>query len=368
MTRLARLALIVGLILASGPVAGQHPRAGPARVAAIAFLNVGQGDAILICSPEGKAALMDAGPHKELAADLLWGRGITSPDLLVLSHHHQDHYGGTEEVVRRFRPRVFLDSGSSYTTPHYLLLIELIRDRGIMTIMPTERHRRIELGSIVLTVLPKAPENRADENDNSVGIRLQYGVFSVLLLGDAERAERAWWEQNVPSLCADAAVLKLAHHGSKNGTDARWLRLVRPGLAVASVGAGNEYGHPGSQMTALFERAGIPLLRTDRDGSIVNESDKRGWRVVGQRLAARGPPTERTRPRPRRDVETRQAGRRINVNTATLAGLEALPRVGPAIAQRIVEGRPYRTVQELKRIKGIGPRRLDEIRPLVTVR
>jgi competence protein ComEC len=146
------------------------------------------------------------------------------------------YYGGMEEVVRQFRPRAFLDSGSSHTTQHYLRLIERVRDQGILTIQPSNGPRRIELGSIVLTVFPKAPEDRADENENSVGIRLQHGSFSVLLPGDAERNERAWWEREVPQFCAACTMLKLAHHGSNNGTDARWLELVRPELAVASVG------------------------------------------------------------------------------------------------------------------------------------
>ena len=71
--------------------------------------------------------------------------------------------------------------------------------------------------------------------------------------------------------------------------------LVRPELAVASVGVGNEYGHPGSQTIALLARSRIPLLRTDRDGSIVVESDGRRWRVVGRQIAARGPPAEKGR-------------------------------------------------------------------------
>ena len=169
-----------------------------------------------------------------------------------------------------------------------------------------------------------------------------------------------------PDLCARATVLKLAHHGSNNGTDARWLELVRPELAVASVGKGNEYGHPGSQTLALLARSGIPLLRTDRDGSIVVESDGRRWRVVGRQIAARGPPAEKGRPKPRRDADARPAGGRINVNTATEAELEALPGVGPVIARRIIEGRPYRSVDDLERVKGIGKKRLEEIRPLVT--
>jgi competence protein ComEC len=270
------------------------------------------------------------------------------------------------EVIRRFRPHVFQDNGSSPTPTHYLRLIELVRDRGITTILPTDRPRRIELGSVILMVLPKAPESPAEENDNSVGLRVQHGTFSVLLPGDAERAERGWWEQKAPDLCAKATVLKPAHYGSNNGTDARWLELVRPDLAVASVGKGNSFGHPGSETLALLARSGIPLLRTDRDETIVVESDGRRWRVVGRQIAARGPPAEKGLPTT--GAEAMPTGRRINVNAATLAELEALLGVGPVIAKRIIEGRPYPSVDDLERVKGIGEKRLDEIRSLVTVK
>jgi competence protein ComEC len=273
---------------------------------------------------------------------------------------------GMAEVIRRFRPRVFLDNGSSHTTPHYLHLIELVRDRGITTILPTGRPRRIELGSVILLVFPKAPENSADENDNSAGIRVQHGTFSVLLPGDAERAERGWREKNAPNLCAKATVLMLAHHGSNNGTDARGLDLVRPELAVASVGKGNDYGHPGPETLALLERSRIPLLRTDRDGTIVVESDGRRWRAVGRQIAALGPPADKDRPTT--GAEAMPTGHRINVNTATPTELEALPGVGPVIARRIIEGRPYGSVDDLERVKGIGKKRLEEIRSLVTVK
>jgi beta-lactamase superfamily II metal-dependent hydrolase len=260
-------------------------RAHTSRRLAIEILNVGQGDSILVRTPEDKTALIDAGSHKDLVADLLQRHEIDSLDLLVLSHHHQDHYGGMEEVIRRLPqlPRVFLDSGSSHTTPRYLRLLELIHDRGIPAIQPIDRPRHIGLGSVALTVFPRAPENPADDNDNSVGIRLQYGSFSVLLPGDAGRAERAWWEANVPELCQGATVLKLAHHGSDDGTDARWLGLVQPRLAVASVGQANDYGHPGSQTIDLLMRTGVKLLRTDRDGSVAITSDGTRWRVVGRR-------------------------------------------------------------------------------------
>lgn len=372
MRRIAKVTLVLVLCTILSPIAGlggaQEERPWDAGLAQIEFLDVGQGDAILIRSPEGKTALIDAGPHRELAANLLRGRGISALDLVVLSHHHQDHYDGLESVVRRFHPRLFVDSGSSHTTPHYLRLIELVRDRGIATIQPTGSPRRIELGSILLTVFPRAPENPVDENDNSVGIRLQYGSFSVLLPGDAESGERSWWEKTVPRLCSGCTVLKLAHHGSNNGTDARWLGLVRPGLAVASVGKGNEYGHPGSETLALLARDGIPLLRTDRDGTIVVQSDGRWWRVADRQIVARGPPDANTRPRPKRDTRTTRTRRRININTATQEELETLPGVGPVLARRIIEGRPYRTIDDLQHDKGIGEKHMEELRPLVTVK
>jgi hypothetical protein len=259
-----------------------------------------------------------------------------------------------------------LASNSSHTTTHYLALLELVRERGIQAIQPTNRPRRIELGSVVLTVFPQATEDLAEENNNSIGIRLQCGAFSAPLPGDAARAERIEWQHWVPTLCARCTVLKLAHHGSRNGTDARWMDLVRPELAVASVGAGNECGHPSPQTIAMLARRGIPLLRTDRDGTVTIESDGRGWWVVGRDVAARGPPGKvRARPDRSEESKPKPVGRLININTATAAELEALPRIGPVIARRIIEGRRYRSVEELERVKGIGKRRLEEIRPLV---
>jgi competence ComEA-like helix-hairpin-helix protein len=223
------------------------------------------------------------------------------------------------------------------------------------------------LGSVVLTVFPQAPEDPAEENNNSIGIRVQYGSFASLLPGDGEAPERRWWERNVPELCRNCAVLKLAHHGSRNGTDARWLELVQPALTVASVGRSNIFGHPSPQTIALLDRLGIPFLRTDQDGTVTIASDGRRWWLVGHEIAARGPPAGKAPARPDRSEKPKSAGRRININTASQAELEALPGIGPVIARRIIEGRPYRSVEELERVKGVGRKRLEEIRLLVTV-
>jgi competence protein ComEC len=93
-------------------------------------------------------------------------------------------------------------------------------------------------------------------------------------------------------LVRDCTILKLPHHGSRNGTDSRWLQAVRPELAVASLGKNNDYGHPHSETISLLRRSGIPLMRTDQLGTITITSDGRGWQVIEPRLAHRDHPTQ----------------------------------------------------------------------------
>jgi competence protein ComEC len=343
------VALVLALV---APAWGQER--GPVRgtaVAEVSILDVGQGDAILIRSPEGKAALIDAGQSKDVVP-LLRSRGVTALDLVAVSHHHLDHYGGMDDVIKAFAPRVYLANPAGQATPQYLKLLELVRDRDMQAIAPTPTPRKIALGSVELTVFPQAPEDTTEENNNSLGVRVRHGDVSVLVTGDSETPERAWWIANARDLCAAATVLKLAHHGSRNGTDARWLDLVKPRLAVASLGKDNGFGHPHAAPLALLARRGIPLLRTDEVGTITIRSDGKRFSVSTDGPAPRGPPPA--------------TPGRVNVNAATPAELEALPGIGPALARRIIAGRPYASVEDLGRVKGIGPATLAKFRALVT--
>ncbi len=160
------------------------PHALPGAVT-VSILDVGQGDAILVRSPEGKTAPIDAGQSSKIVSTLEH-QGVNALDLVVVSHHHADHYGGMNEVIRAFHPRIFLASSSSHTSPAYLKLLQLGRDRGIPAIGPLQTPRKIELGTVVLTVFPQAPDDPKEENNNSIGIRVEYGNFSMLLPGDAQ--------------------------------------------------------------------------------------------------------------------------------------------------------------------------------------
>jgi beta-lactamase superfamily II metal-dependent hydrolase len=361
--------LILGLALSWLASARLEAQSG-AKPLRIDVLDVGQGDSILIRSPEGKAALVDAGPGQEVVSRLKQ-LGVTSIDMVVVSHHHSDHYGGMTAVIQQFSPRYFLAARSPHTTPSYQKLLRMVRDRGITALRPSDRARKVELGSVELTVLPQPPEDKDEENDNSIGIRVQYGSFSALLTGDSEGPERAWWERHCPDLLRDCTVLKLAHHGSRNGTDTRWLDLVRPRLAVASLGKGNDYGHPHPETLSLLRKTEIPLLRTDQRGTISIQSTGRQWKVLGRNgLATRAPPTrDEAVGVARAGGEPPAAGRRrVDLNRATTAELERLPGIGPATARKIIEGRPYRSIDDLRRVKGVGTARLEAILPNVIVR
>jgi competence protein ComEC len=267
-------------------------RPAAARTATIEVLDVGQGDSILIRSPEGKTALIDAGPTRDAALKQLRHKGIKSLDMVAISHHHSDHYGGMDQVVRTMKPRYFLASRSGHSTSQYLKLLKTVEAQGITVIQPTARARKIELGSMELTIFPQPPEDRKEENNNSIGLRVKYGNFSILLTGDSEETERQWWLKNHSDLVSNCTILKLPHHGSRNGTDARWLRIVRPELAVASLGKNNEYGHPHSETIGLLRRTALPLLRTDQVGTITITTDGRSWQVIEPTLANRGHPTQ----------------------------------------------------------------------------
>jgi len=285
------LALAVAVAALIAPTAAHAQRATRARssnaVLTVDVLDVGQGDAILIRSPEGKTALVDAGPTRDAAAQWLRAKGVDSVDLAVVTHHHLDHHGGMESVIRDWRPSYFLATDSSHTTQSWLKVLKAVKAEQITTVFPTSKPRRVELGSVTLTILPQPPHDPDDENDNSIGIRLQYGGFSMLMTGDSEPPSRKWWLENCPDLLRDCSVLKLAHHGSHNGTDSAWLDVVRPELAVVSLGAGNSYGHPHSQTLELLKAHHIPLVRTDQWGTITMVSDGESWNLVSSSLARR---------------------------------------------------------------------------------
>jgi beta-lactamase superfamily II metal-dependent hydrolase len=244
-------------------------------------LDVGQGDAALITTPEGRRVLIDAGPSPVLVAELLRDEGVDTLDLVIASHNHSDHIGGMPEVFRDFVVRAYVENGIAATTRIYRLTLDAVaREPGLRYLQPTDR--TITIGSVKLRLLPP-PRIDETQNDNSVGVLIEYGAFRALYTGDSEQPELAEWlrEGRVPRV----NVVKVAHHGSGNGTTEEWVHATSPEIALISVGAQNAYHHPSPKTVREWADAGGSVYRTDRDGTIEITATADGHAIVHTHVA-----------------------------------------------------------------------------------
>jgi competence protein ComEC len=259
------------------------------------MIDVGQGDAVALRTPRGRWILVDAG-RAWRGGDA--GRATVIPYVrrhggpvaaFVLSHPHADHAGGAATLLRSLRPDVFWDGAYVGTSETYRDALVAAAASGIAWERVRPGSRRV-IDDIELEFLaPDSAWSRAlaDPNEASVVVRARYGAVRFLLVGDAEREEEGWLLTR-DSLALRAEVLKVGHHGSATSTTARFLRAVQPAIALVSVGAGNTYGHPSTQVLASLAAQGATVLRTDRLGSIVVRTDGRTLEIQarGERWAS----------------------------------------------------------------------------------
>src|SRR5688572_8134548 len=234
----ALIALIFLVICAPGVSTQEPPPPPPLRVH---FIDVGQGDAVLVQSPSGQNVVYDAGEHPTKVRDYLIGLGISTLSLVIASHNHADHIGGLAEVVRHFRPQFFMDNRVPATTQTYERVQEAVSAVGSQLLEPTAR--RITAGDVFLTVVPPPGIPDWDQNDNSIGAVVEYGTFRLSLAGDAEPREWAWWRTHASEWLRPVHVHKASHHGSMNGDTAEGVALLIPKVVVLGVGASNTDGH-----------------------------------------------------------------------------------------------------------------------------
>lgn len=264
----------------------------------VAFLDVGQGDAILIRTPEGRNVLVDGGgtihfhrrgeewrvrrdPYevgKDLLVPLLKKRGVRQIDLMIASHGDADHVGGLAAVVRELPTRRIAFNGTVAQSDALRRLLAAALERNIplhaagtgQTLL-IDRHTRLDF---LYPVPADGLSEEKNQNASSVVFLLTMHGQRLLFTGDmdaaAERETIRLLREAGWTFAGDAPldVMKIAHHGSNTSTSEMWLNRWKPRLAVISVGVRNPYGHPGKRVTERLARRQIPVLRTDLHGEI----------------------------------------------------------------------------------------------------
>jgi competence protein ComEC len=265
--RRSRVFLFLGialLVLAVGFAA--WPLVRPADgLLRLTVLDVGQGDAIVVEMPDGRALLVDAGSGgpmrldvgERVVAPFLWNRGILRLAGIAVTHDDNDHAGGTSAVRRLFS----IDEEWTAASP------------------PTPRR----FGRAEIVPLPSTTVTTGRRNEAALVLRIDMGLASFLLTSDIGMPRER--ELAASGARLDSTVLKVAHHGSRSSTSAEFLRAVAPRLAAISVGARNAYGHPDPGVMARLAVAGAEVYRTDRDGALMFETD--GGTLTVTRWAAR---------------------------------------------------------------------------------
>ena len=268
------------------------------------MLDIGQGDAILIISPDGKSVLIDAGDtgRGKVALEAMGRYNIKQLDYFIATHAHADHIGGADEVLNAIKVLNVIDSGvvppsqSSNsnangnknarakpagkstelpTTKAYLDFLEAVKKNGSQY-AKAEPGKKYDLGGgAILTVLaPIEPFFTKDQlraggnepNANSVVVRLDYGEFSILFTGDAETQTEERMMNKGETL--EAKILKVGHHGSKYASSQDFLAAVKPEVALISDAENNRYGHPSQSALDRLRSAGVKVYRTDLNGEI----------------------------------------------------------------------------------------------------
>lgn len=293
-----RLAASALAVLVLGVWYGQASQP-PSRLT-VTVLDVGQGDAILIQSPAGRAVLIDGGGEvgptrsgwdvgRMRVVPALRRAGVRRLDLMLLSHPHEDHVGGLPAVMENFPVGLVLDPGVAHPSPSYIRLLRSV-EAGRVPYRTARAGMLIDLGAGVsfTIVYPPEPIPAIDGDPvhaGSVIVRLAMGQAAMLLTGDAEApAERYLLDRGV---AVASQVLKVGHHGSRTSTSPAFVAAVRPSIAVISVGADNAFGHPHPATLQTLAEAGVTVYRTDRHGAIRLTTAGDAWHVTTARSGTR---------------------------------------------------------------------------------
>lgn len=305
---------------------------------AVHYIDVGQGSAAYL-EWDGYSMLIDAGDWN--ASDVLMYLDkleVEKIDIAVGTHPDADHIGQLARVIETYEVGEVWMSGNPSSSNTFIRTLEAVDEAGI----PYEEPRRgdvYDVGALEIEVLH--PEELSDDiNGDSLSFRISYGETAFIFTGDADiQAER---EMVASGLQLEADILLMGHHGSNTSTSLEFLRAIKPDVAIYSAGLDNPYGHPYAEILASAENEGAEVYGTDVHGTIIVETDGQEYSVETDREG----------------IAKEGSNRCVDINGASTAELAELTGIGEALAEAIIEERPFETLDDLTRVSGIGEGKL----------
>lgn len=255
----------------------RHPlsNSGAGEVMTVAFLNVGQGDAIYIETPSGRQVLIDGGPDKSVLRELgqvmpFYDRSL---DLVIVTHEDSDHIGGLPDTLERFSVKSVVGTTNDSDSKLAASFEQIAQERGDREVTVHAGERIILDTNIYLDILsPAGDPEKQETNKASLVAKLTYASTSFLLTGDVDESVEKYLVKKYGALLA-SDVIKISHHGSRNSNDPAFLKAASSTYAVISVAADNRFGHPHEEVLDTLSNLREKVLRTDQLGTIIFKSD-----------------------------------------------------------------------------------------------
>lgn len=245
------------------------------------YIDVGQGDSILIETPNDKVILIDGGPPKagDKIVTYLQEQNVREIDLLIATHPDFDHIGGLIKVMQSFPIKQIVDSGKLHTTKTYIQYINQIRKNKIPVNFVNKNERLSVDPQIQINVLNSYEKNKSN-NQSSIVLKLTYETIDFLFMGDIERRQelKIMEEEDIQS-----EIIKVAHHGSKTSSSLSFLQEVNPSIALLTYHKRNKFGHPVSRVIENLNKVDAQIYSTAVFGNVVIVTNGKDYFVLPEK-------------------------------------------------------------------------------------